>query len=86
MAVGLWGVQELADLRRLASEGASGPEIASRLGRSTGAVQQKALELGIELMRVDQTGWRRGEPASPAGDGAGCPSEKQAPDGRRRPM
>jgi hypothetical protein len=48
-------------LRRLASEGASGPEIASLLGRSTGAVQQKALELGIELMRVDRTEWRRGQ-------------------------
>lgn len=56
--MGRWDAHELADLRRLASEGASGPEIASRLGRSTGAVQQKALELGIELVRVDQTGWR----------------------------
>jgi len=62
--VGRWGSHELADLRRLAGEGASGPEIASRLGRSTGAVQQKALELGIELVRVDQTDWRRGQRGS----------------------
>ena len=60
-AVGRWSLHELADLRRFASQGASGPEIASRLGRSTGAVQQKALELGIELVRVDQTDWRRGQ-------------------------
>jgi len=85
MAVGRWDGDELAELRRLAREGASGPEIASRLGRSTGTVQQKALELGVELMRVDQTGWRRGEPTSPAGGGDACSSEKQAPGDRRRP-
>ena len=61
MAVRRWDVREIEDLRRHAQAGASGPEIASRLGRSTGAVQQKALELGVELMRVDQTDWRRGQ-------------------------
>jgi len=58
-----WRDDELAALKRLATEGTSAPELASLLGRSTGAVQQKALELGIRLVRVEKTSWWRGWPS-----------------------
>lgn len=61
-----WNADELAALRRLAIQGASAPEVASRLGRSTGAVQQKALELGVPLVRVEKTSWWQGWPARPS--------------------
>lgn len=53
-----WTDEELRRLRQLAEQGISAPEAAVRLHRSTGAVQQKAIEIGIALTRVDRTGWR----------------------------
>jgi hypothetical protein len=60
-----WSTDEVEELTRLATSGASAPELASILVRSTGAVQQKALELGIVLVRVEKTAWWQGWPARP---------------------
>lgn len=62
MGVRRWNGDEIAELRRLAREGASAPDIARVLGRSTGAVQQKALELGVSLARANPSEWRRRAP------------------------
>ena len=53
-----WTQAELRRLRTLAEQGISAPEAAARLHRTTGAVQQKAIELGIALTRADRTRWR----------------------------
>lgn len=63
-----WSTDEVAELTRLATSGASAPEAASVLVRSTGAVQQKALELGIALVRVEKTAWWQGWPPGAARD------------------
>jgi hypothetical protein len=52
-----WSPDELALLRQLAARGVSAPQAAGQLGRSTGAVQQKAMELGLSLTRVNSTAW-----------------------------
>ena len=53
-----WTKEELRQLRMLAERGVSAPEAAVQFRRSTSAVQQKAIELGIALIRVDRTQWR----------------------------
>ena len=52
-----WSADELARLRGLAERGVSAPQAAGELGRSTSAVQQKALELGLALVPVNRTAW-----------------------------
>lgn len=52
-----WTAREIGRLRQFADAGISAPQAAQALGRSTGAVQQKALELGLSLTRVEKTEW-----------------------------
>ncbi|TFI57566.1 hypothetical protein E2493_14450 [Sphingomonas parva] len=57
-----WTEEERRRLAALARRGASGPEAATALGRSIGAVHQKATELGIALARIYRSGGRRMTP------------------------
>jgi hypothetical protein len=52
-----WTIEEIGRLRQFAADGISAPQAAHELGRSTGAVQQKAIELGLALTRVEKTDW-----------------------------
>ena len=52
-----WLHEELAALKELANDGLPAPAIALSLNRTTGAVQQKAKELGLHIERARDTKW-----------------------------
>ena len=46
-----WTHDDIAELRRLASENTSTPAIAQKLGRTQGSIHAKTAKLGIALAR-----------------------------------
>ena len=52
-----WLHEELAALQELAKEGLPAPAIALSLNRTTGAVQQKAKELGVRIEHARDSKW-----------------------------
>ena len=47
-----WTKEDLKNLRSLAKAKLSGPQVAKKLGRSSGAVSQKAMRLGIRFRSI----------------------------------
>lgn len=49
-----WSEHEVARMRKLASTGLSGREVAAKLGRTHGAVKYKAMVLGVPFNAIAQ--------------------------------
>jgi hypothetical protein len=49
-----WSKEDVKNLRTFAREKLSGPQAAKKLGRSPGAVAQKAMKLGIRFRSIKQ--------------------------------
>jgi hypothetical protein len=47
-----WSKEDVKNLRSLAKARMSGPAIAKKLGRTSGAVSQKALVLGVRFRSI----------------------------------
>ena len=47
-----WSIDDMRSLRSLAKARMSGPKIAKKLGRSAGAVSQKAMKLRIRFRSI----------------------------------
>ena len=47
-----WSKEDVKNLRAFAREKLSGPQSAKKLGRTPGAVAQKAMKLGIRLRSI----------------------------------
>ena len=54
-----WTATEVKKLRALAKAKLSGTEAAKKLGRSRGAVAQKAMLLRIRFQSINQTRWQK---------------------------
>jgi hypothetical protein len=54
-----WTAADVKKLRSLAKAKLSGTEAAKRLGRSRGAVAQKAMLLRIRFQSINQTRWQK---------------------------
>jgi hypothetical protein len=49
-----WSKEDVRNLRVFAKERLSGPETAKKLGRSPGAVAQKAMKLGVRFRSINR--------------------------------
>jgi hypothetical protein len=54
-----WSARELKTLKSLAKAGAPTGQVAKKLGRTTAAVQQKAMRAGISFRAAKKSGSRR---------------------------
>jgi hypothetical protein len=54
-----WSARELKTLRALAKTGTATGRVAKKLGRTTAAVQQKAMRAGISFRAAKRSGARR---------------------------
>jgi hypothetical protein len=48
----VWTKEDAKNLRSYAKARLSGPQVAKKLGRTTGAVSQKAMKLGIRFRSI----------------------------------
>jgi hypothetical protein len=49
-----WSKEDVKNLRRFAKDRLSGPQAATKLGRTRGAVAQKAMALGIRFRSINR--------------------------------
>lgn len=57
-----WSKQDVAGLRQLAKENTPTRVIGLKLGRTAGAVQSKASEVGVSLKPTNQSPYNRSKP------------------------